>query len=64
MKLIDYENEWNESNIFEIILACILTGIYLFTVNIRNTRTMCEIYSKLATKTTERLLDVNLCNNS
>ena len=30
------------------------TGIYLFKVNNRNTRTMCEIYSRLTIKTPER----------
>ena len=32
----------------------ILAGIYLFKVNSRNTRTWCEIYSKLIIKTSER----------
>ena len=38
----------------EIIQAVILAGIYLLKVNNRNTRTRCEICSKLTIKTSER----------
>ena len=35
-------------------LSCYLAGNYLFKVNNRNTRTKCEICSKLTTKIQER----------
>ena len=34
--------------------CCNLAGIYLLKVNYRNTRTRCEIYSKLTIKALER----------
>ena len=37
-----------------MLLLLLPAGIYLFKVNNRNTRTRCEICSKLTIKTTER----------
>ena len=42
-----------QTNVFFISLL-LLAGIYLLKVNNENTRTICEIYSKLTIKTPER----------
>ena len=39
---------------FKTQINTFLAGIYLLQVNYRNTRTRCEIYSKLTIKTPER----------
>ena len=41
-------------NIHQVLQRGIPAGKYMFTVNYGNTRTRCEIYSKLTIKTPER----------
>ena len=42
-------------------VSTVLAGIYLLKVNNRNTRTRCEIYSKLTIKAPERRLELFWC---
>ena len=44
----------NKRSFLEVFRLAIPTGSYMFKVNIRNTRTRCEICSKLTIKTPER----------
>ena len=54
--LIDTFNACNKKNKYIHILFNLPAGIYLFKVNIGNTRAMCEICSNLTIQTPERLL--------
>ena len=54
---VSFKTSGNESCCFAVNLQCvelITASIYLLKVNNRNTRTSCEIYSKLTIKTPER----------
>ena len=42
------------TSIFKVTSKCYPVGIYMFKVSNRNTRSRCEVYSKLTIKTPER----------
>ena len=47
------QNYLNRNNLQKVITTFYPVGIYMFKVNNRNTRTRCEICSKLTIKTSE-----------
>ena len=51
--LLSFEHK-HLSSVFETLKTTIPAGNYMFKVNNRNTRTRCEICSKLTIKTPER----------